>query len=107
MVYPVFRDKVLLQGLREFRAQELGVSIDQVPEMKYMWTGANQTHKNGEQSEISPRAVLEWVGSYKADRTRDVSHQRNASKCSVEARAQKKQKTAEKYGQMTLWAFVR
>ena len=158
-IFPVFRDKVLLQGLREFRAEELGVGIDQVPEMKYMWKGANQTHKNGEQHEISPRAVLEWEATkpivpgmsrgnlgaaaveYESYMEESVCSADNdvcvafkiqdeadletdyvealtglyslaqavpkKRKCSAEARAQKKQKTAEQYGQTTLWAFAR
>eukprot|EP00966_Prymnesium_polylepis_P040917 949416-Prymnesium_polylepis.2 len=134
----------------------------QVPEMKYMWKGSNQTHKNGEENEISPRAVLEWeatctkpivpgmsrgnlgaaVQEYEpyveetvcsADndvcvpfKTQDAADLEEdyvealtglynlaqavppkKRKCLVEARAQKKQKTAEKCGQTTLWAFAR
>ena len=61
-IYPLFRDRVLLQALREFRAEELGVVISEVPEMRYMYkNSASQTHMSeGGVRKQSPRAVLEW-----------------------------------------------
>lgn len=57
-LYPQFRDRILLQGLREYRAERLGVAVCKVPEMRYMHKSETQTH--GIDREVSPRCVLEW-----------------------------------------------
>eukprot|EP00966_Prymnesium_polylepis_P216209 5004946-Prymnesium_polylepis.1 len=61
-IYPLFRDRVLLQALKEFRAAELGVAISELPDMRYMYKkGVGQTHmsEDGVRKQ-SPRAILEW-----------------------------------------------
>jgi hypothetical protein len=54
-IYPFFRDKVVLQALREMVADDIGVSVDKVPPMSFAYK--KQRRRDGN---AAPRSVIGW-----------------------------------------------
>ena len=57
-VYPIFRDQFLLEALRSMRADELNVSDEEVPEIRY--NCKRQRREDQDESEHTPRAIMCW-----------------------------------------------
>ena len=59
-VYPIFRDQIFLQALRSMRADELNVSDEEVPEIRYNYKRQGQRREDQDESEHTPRAIMCW-----------------------------------------------
>ena len=56
-VYAYFRDNVLRQALRELRAEDEGVSVEETEPIEFYYK-ENMALSNGE---VAPRAIVGWV----------------------------------------------
>ena len=54
-IYPFFRDRVVLQALREVVAEEMRVSVDRAPPMSFSYK--KQRRQDGK---AAPRSVVGW-----------------------------------------------
>ena len=54
-IYPFFRDKVVLQALRELAAEQLEVSVEKVPAMRFFYK--KQRRRDGR---AAPRSIVGW-----------------------------------------------
>jgi len=54
-IYSVFRDEVVLIGLRQLRAEQLDLPIEEVPEVRYHYKRVLRAD-----GQRSPRAVVGW-----------------------------------------------